>query len=72
MTFDLKRMLESKKALRRKLAGRPLPEKLAILDELRDRAWTIRNAGLDRSGVRESSGKYRSENGNKKRQRNTT
>ncbi|MCK9420080.1 MAG: hypothetical protein M0R70_11950 [Nitrospirae bacterium] len=27
MTFDLKRMLESKKALRSKLAGRPLAEK---------------------------------------------
>ena len=42
MTFDLKRMLESKKALRRKLADRPLAEKFAMLDALRERALAIR------------------------------
>ncbi|HUY34376.1 MAG TPA: hypothetical protein VMV69_16640 [Pirellulales bacterium] len=38
MTFDLRRILESKRALRRNLASRPVAEKLAMLDALRDRA----------------------------------
>lgn len=61
MTFDLKRMLESKKALRRKLAGRPLAEKLAMLDSLRERALMIREAGgrLRHPAVREAPEKYR-------------
>ncbi len=42
MTFDLQRILESKRALRRNLASRPVTEKLAMLDALRDRARTIR------------------------------
>ncbi len=37
MTFDLQRILESKRALRRSLAQRPVAEKLALLDVLRDR-----------------------------------
>jgi hypothetical protein len=44
MTFDLKRMLESKKALRRKLAQLPVAKKLAMLDTLRDAL--LRSAGL--------------------------
>lgn len=44
MTFDLQRILESKRALRRGLASRPVSEKLAMLDALRDRARTIREA----------------------------
>ena len=44
MTFDLQRILESKRTLRRNLAGRPVAEKLAMLDALRDRARTIRGA----------------------------
>ena len=44
MTFDLQRILESKQALRRKLASRPVSEKLAMLDALRDRTRTIRAA----------------------------
>ncbi len=44
MTFDLQRVLESKRALRRKLASRPVAEKLALLDALRDRTRTIRAA----------------------------
>ena len=44
MTFDLQRILESKRALRRNLASRPVTEKLAMLDALRDRARTIRAA----------------------------
>ncbi len=44
MTFDLQRILESKRALRRSLAQRPVAEKLALLDVLRDRALAIRAA----------------------------
>ena len=42
MTFDLQRMLESKRAFRQKLAARPVAEKLRLLDELRARALVIR------------------------------
>mgnify|MGYP001576168456 CR=1 FL=1 len=61
MTFDLKRMLESKKALRRKLAARPLAEKLAMLDALRERALALRKAAgsMHHTAVRETPGKYR-------------
>ncbi|HEV3263160.1 MAG TPA: hypothetical protein VG013_40370 [Gemmataceae bacterium] len=44
MTFDLQRILEGKRALRRKLASRPVTEKLAMLDALRDRLRKIRAA----------------------------
>jgi len=61
MTFDLKRMTESKKALRRKLAGRPVAEKLAMLDALRERAVALREAAghITRSAVHEAPEKYR-------------
>lgn len=45
MTFDLQRIMESKRAWRRSLAQRPVAEKLALLDALRDRARTIRAVG---------------------------
>ena len=41
MSFDLQRMLESKRAFRQKLAARPVTEKLRLLDELRARALAI-------------------------------
>lgn len=44
MTFDLQRILESKRALRRSLAQRPVAEKLALLDVLRERTRAIRAA----------------------------
>ena len=61
MNFDLKRMIESKKALRRKLASRPLAEKLAMLDALRERALALREAGdhMRHSAVHEAPEKYR-------------
>ena len=61
MTFDLKRMLESKKALRLKLAGRPVAEKLAMLDALRERALALREAAghMRHSAVHEAPEKYR-------------
>jgi len=61
MTFDLKRMLESKNALRRKLANRPLSEKLAMLDTLRERALAVREAAefMRHPVVRETPAKYK-------------
>jgi hypothetical protein len=63
MTFDLKRMLESKKALRSKLAGCPLAEKLDMLDALRERALAFRKAGevMHHTVVHEAPEKYRTE-----------
>ena len=45
MTFDLTRILESKRAFRRQLAKRPIAEKLAMLDALREREVAIRHVG---------------------------
>ncbi len=44
MSFDLQRMIESKRAYRQKLASRPITEKLRLLDELRARALDLRRA----------------------------
>jgi hypothetical protein len=54
MTFDLTRILESKRVFRRQLAARPIAEKLALLDTLRERELTIRQPG--QSAVTESTG----------------
>jgi hypothetical protein len=44
MSSYLQRIIESKRAWRRALAQRPVAEKLAMLEELRDRARVIRAA----------------------------
>ena len=44
MTFDLQKLLESKRAFRRNLAARPVAEKLRLLDELLERFLTLRSA----------------------------
>lgn len=61
MSFDLQRILDSKRALRRNLAARPLAEKLALLDALRDRMRTIREAATRQAAtvLRESPLEYR-------------
>jgi hypothetical protein len=46
MSFDLQKLLASKRALCRDLAARPIVEKLRILDALRERALTLRAAAL--------------------------
>jgi hypothetical protein len=48
MSFDLERILTSKRALRRNLATRPLAEKLRMLDAMRERALAIRGASAPR------------------------
>jgi hypothetical protein len=42
MSFDLRKILESKRVLRSQLAARPLAEKLRLLDVLREREIAIR------------------------------
>lgn len=61
MSFDLQRMIESKREMRRKLAARPVAEKLVMLDALRDRARTILKAAASpKTGLlRESQPGYR-------------
>jgi len=51
MSFDLEKIWESKRALRRSLARRPLAEKMAMLEQLRDQALAIRRASLSRQAI---------------------
>jgi hypothetical protein len=61
MSFDLQKMLESKRALRRDLAARPVAEKLRLLDALRERELAIRGRSLhpDSGILREEPPAYR-------------
>jgi hypothetical protein len=51
MTPSLQEILESKRALRRELAERPVAEKLRMLEAMRERAVAIR-AGAARATQR--------------------
>ena len=42
MSFNLQKVLESKRALRRDLAARPIGEKLRMLNAMRERELVIR------------------------------
>ncbi|MHB8521038.1 MAG: hypothetical protein ACYDH9_09800 [Limisphaerales bacterium] len=55
MSFDLQKILESKRTLRRNLAARPVAEKLRMLDALRERELAIRGRVVhsDSSALRE-------------------
>ena len=44
MISTLQKILESKRALRRELASRPIAEKLRMLDAMREREVAIRSA----------------------------
>jgi hypothetical protein len=61
MSFDPRKILESKRALRRELAARPVAEKLRMLDVLRERTLAIRGhaAHPDTRALREESPPYR-------------
>jgi len=63
MSFDLEKMLASKRALRRDLAARPIAEKLRMLDALRERALALRGASpcapVDRAALGETPTPYR-------------
>ncbi len=45
MTVDLRKILESKRALRRELAALPVAEKLRMLEMMRERALAVRVPG---------------------------
>jgi hypothetical protein len=61
MNFNLEQILASKRALRQKLAVRPLAEKLRLLDELRERELTLRRSAPPGTAnvVREQPPTYR-------------
>ena len=61
MSFDLRKILESKRALRRNLAARPVAEKLRLLDALRERELVIRGRAVpgDSHARREKPAPYR-------------
>ena len=44
MTSPVEKIVESKRALRRELASRPVAEKLQMLDVMREREMSIRGA----------------------------
>jgi hypothetical protein len=60
MTFDIAKILQSKREFRQRLAARPIAEKLAMLDALRERALAIRPARLasKTSALREDAPSY--------------
>jgi len=60
MSFDLEKIIESKRALRRKLAAAPVAEKLGMLDTVRERELAIRGRVVrsDASIVREDPAPY--------------
>jgi hypothetical protein len=60
MSFDLQKIIESKSALRRKLAALPVVEKLRMLDALREREIAIRGHAVhpDLSGLRKEGAPY--------------
>lgn len=64
MTFGLAKILNSKRESRRELAARPIAEKLAMLDALRERELAIRQSShpaTDSSVLHETPPPYRSD-----------
>ncbi len=55
MNRNIRTILESKRAERRKLANLPIDEKIALLEKLRDRALAIADSPLRRSSERAAS-----------------
>ena len=55
MSFDLQKVLESKRAMRRSLVVMPLTEKFRMLDALREREIAIRGSSVhsESAAVRE-------------------
>jgi hypothetical protein len=49
MSFDLQKILEDKRRLRRDFATRPIVEKLRMLDALRERELAIRGGARQRN-----------------------
>ena len=74
MSFDLEKILESKRALCRQLAARPVAEKLRMLDALPERALTLRAASapgqVDTDALREKPAPYRTKPPEQTRRKN--
>jgi hypothetical protein len=51
MTDSLRKIVESKRALRRELASLPVAEKLRMLDEMREREAAIRASSPAAKGI---------------------
>ena len=62
MTLDLQKILEGKRAMRSRLAARPVGEKLGLLDALRERELILRGAAISPrspgAALREASATY--------------
>ena len=64
MSFDLQRVLKSKRAFRQRLAALPVAEKLRLLDGLRELTLVIRRssaAAHEPGMVSEPSAEYRTD-----------
>lgn len=61
MTFDLERIVQGKRQFRIRLAAQPIAEKLRMLDKLRERTLSIRNARLQPAPSPESDDEARDE-----------
>ena len=62
MSFDLEKILQSKREFRQRLAARPIAEKLSLLDDLRERQLAIRGRAGDatsKAALREAPTPYR-------------
>ncbi len=55
MTFDIEKILQSKREFRRRLAARPIADKLALLDALRERHLAIRGQETRRPAHKKNS-----------------
>jgi len=68
MTFDLAKILESKREFRQRLVARPIAEKLAMLDALRERTLAIRSGrpSSEKGVLREQPPSYRVQGENTK------
>src|SRR5439155_26990629 len=66
MTFDLAKILQNKREFRQRLAARPIAEKLAMLDALRERALALRPArpASEEGVLREQPPSYRGQGEN--------
>jgi len=51
MTDWMRKILESKRALRKHLATRPFSEKIALLEKLRDRSLAIAKSNVRRQAT---------------------
>ena len=63
MTFNIVKILQGKREFRQRLAARPIEEKLAMLDALRERTLAIRptRSAADPAVLREAPPAYRTQ-----------